>query len=120
LITRRYFLTNIVACLLKARIVKAAETAVASERLCKHASNDRKWFSSRYMIAATDTHVIMEEIFSVRSVLGLYNKDQLPVRDSPELAVRGVGGSCVSLAAEERPLLGDVTKQRSENRDLEH
>jgi hypothetical protein len=27
---------NIVACLLKARIVKLAETAVASERLCKH------------------------------------------------------------------------------------
>jgi hypothetical protein len=28
---------NIVACLLKVRIVKPAETAVARERLCKHA-----------------------------------------------------------------------------------
>jgi hypothetical protein len=30
-------LVNIVACLLKARIVKPAQTAVARERFCKHA-----------------------------------------------------------------------------------
>jgi hypothetical protein len=35
----------------------------------------RQWLSSRHVIAATDTSVIMENTFSVRSVPGLYNED---------------------------------------------
>jgi hypothetical protein len=40
-----------VACLMKARIVKPAETAVA-----------REWLSSHHVIATTDTHTTVEEL----------------------------------------------------------
>jgi hypothetical protein len=46
---------NIVECLLKARIVKLAETAVARERLCKHPV-PRQWLTSRHVMAAADTY----------------------------------------------------------------
>jgi hypothetical protein len=61
---------------------------------------------------------------SVRSVLKLYNKDHLPLRDNfetAELEERVIGvrspTACedVSPGEEERPLLEDVTKQRSED-----
>jgi hypothetical protein len=65
-----------VECLLKDRIVKPAETAVA-----------RQWLSRRHVMAATDTHVTIEElleaVFSVRSVPRLYNEDQLLLAVSP-------------------------------------
>jgi hypothetical protein len=68
-----------VACQLKARIVKPAETAVAMQ-----------WLSNRYVMAATDTHAATEEllgeVFSLRSMSRLYNEDQLPLRDSLEAA----------------------------------
>jgi hypothetical protein len=64
-------LKHIVAGLLKARIVKSAEIAIARERLCKHAVA-RQWLSSRHMMAATDKHATIEgllkTVFSVRSV----------------------------------------------------
>jgi hypothetical protein len=44
-----YMQQNAVACRLKARFLKTADTAVA-----------RRWFSSRHAIAATDTHATME------------------------------------------------------------
>jgi hypothetical protein len=51
----------------------------------------------------------------------------VPLRDSPEMAEEEeVSVRCLpaceemSLGAEERPLLEDVTKQSSENRDREH
>jgi hypothetical protein len=56
----------------------------------------------------------------VRSMPIRYNEDQLPLRKSPEMAVKRVGVWCemaASLRAEERPLLEDVTQQRSEDRD---
>jgi hypothetical protein len=70
-----------VACLLKARTVKPAETAVA-----------RQWLSSHNVMATTDMHTTMEElleaVFAVRSVPKLYNKDQLPLRVSRETVCR--------------------------------
>jgi hypothetical protein len=64
-------LLYIVACLLKARIVKIAEIAVATQ-----------WLSSRHVMAPTGTHVTIEEmleaVFSVRSVSMLYYVYQLP------------------------------------------
>jgi hypothetical protein len=84
----------------------------------------RQWPTSRLVIAETDTHARIEEllgaVISVRPVPRLYNEDQLPLRASLETAVRRVGGRCemaASLGAEERPLLEDVSKQRSEDRD---
>jgi hypothetical protein len=56
-------------------------------------------------------------------MLSLYNEDQLSLRESPETEV---GAKCpptcedVSPEEDERPLLEDVTKQRSEDRDWEH
>jgi hypothetical protein len=51
---------------------KPVETAVARQRL-----------SSRHVVAAVDTYATTEElletVFSVRSVPGLYNEDQLPL-----------------------------------------
>jgi hypothetical protein len=43
--------------------------------------------------------MIMEETFSVRSVPGLYNEDQLPLRESIETAVGRVGGWCEMTAS---------------------
>jgi hypothetical protein len=71
-----------VACLLKARIVKPAETAVAKVGSIK-TPVARQWPNSHHMIAATDTHATIEElleaVFPVRSVPSLYNEDQLPL-----------------------------------------
>jgi hypothetical protein len=56
----------------------------------------------------------------VRSVPIRYNEDHLSLRKRPETAVRRVGVWCevaASPGAEERPLLQDVTQQRSEDRD---
>jgi hypothetical protein len=54
----------------------------------------------------------------------IYNKDQLPLRVSLEMAVRRAGGWCematslqASLGAEDCPLLEDITKQHSEDCD---
>jgi hypothetical protein len=84
----------------------------------------RQWLSSRHLKAVTHTHATIEELseaaFSVRSVPKRYNKDHLPLRDSLETEVRSVGGWCEMAASpepEERPFVGDVTRQRSEDRD---
>jgi hypothetical protein len=110
-----------VACLLKARIVKPAETAVASE-----------WLSSRHVNADTDTlattEELLEAVFSVRSVPRLYKEDQLSLQVSrrTQLEEEEVGvrrpPACedVSPEAEGFPLLEDVAQQRSEDRDREH
>jgi hypothetical protein len=57
-------------------------------------------------------------VFSVLSVPRISNQDQLPLRDSLETGVKWPP-ACedVSPVAEERPLLEDVTKQRSEVSD---
>jgi hypothetical protein len=59
-----------VACLLKVRIVKPAETAVAREWFCKHARCSA--------MAATDMHPTTEElleaVFYVRSMSRIYNR----------------------------------------------
>jgi hypothetical protein len=76
-----------VACLLKSRIVKPAETVVTRQQL-----------NNRQMLASRDTQVTIEELsknaFSARSVPSLYNEDQLPLRENPEMVVRGVEGWC--------------------------
>jgi hypothetical protein len=57
-----------VTCLLKARIVKPAETIVA-----------RQWLSGSHAKAATQHSTVgelLEAVFSVRSVPSLYNEDQ--------------------------------------------
>jgi hypothetical protein len=46
-----------------------------------------------------DTLLIMEETFSVPSLPGLYNEDQLQLRVSLETAVRRVGGLCEMAAS---------------------
>jgi hypothetical protein len=63
--------------------IEALQTPVADQ-----------WLNSRYVIAATDTHAIIEEAFSMPSVPGLYNEDQLPLCESPETAVNRLGGWC--------------------------
>jgi hypothetical protein len=54
-------------------------------------------------MAATDTHVTMEmlleAVFSVRSVPRLYNEGQLPLEKSLETAVRRVGDWCEMAAS---------------------
>jgi hypothetical protein len=59
----------------------------------------RQWLSSRHVITATDTHAIMEAVFTVWSVPRLYNEGQLPLRESPETAVRREGGWCEMAAS---------------------
>jgi hypothetical protein len=61
----------------------------------------RQWFSGRHVIAATGTHAALEllvAMFSVRSVPGLYNVYQLPLRvQTPCLWVKprhSVPGGC--------------------------
>jgi hypothetical protein len=70
----------IVACLLKTRIVKPTETTVTRERLSKNKHVAKQWFSTRHEIAATGTHATIEkmlqEVFSVRFVPRLHNKEQ--------------------------------------------
>jgi hypothetical protein len=107
----------IVACLLTSGIVKPAETAIDRKWLADTPIG-RQWLSSRHVMAATDTHAAIEElleaVFSVESVLMLYNEDHLSLRELYWVwdAVRRVGGSCedVSPRAEDRPRLEDVTK----------
>jgi hypothetical protein len=53
---------TIVACLLKARIVKPAEEALARELLCKHA----------HCQAKVATEELLETVFSARSMPRLY------------------------------------------------
>jgi hypothetical protein len=49
--------------------------------------------------SARRERTIMEAVFSVQSVPRLYNEDQLPLRESPETAVRRVGGWCEMAAS---------------------
>jgi hypothetical protein len=80
-------------------------------------------------MATTDTQTTVEEllevVFSLLCAKTVYNKNQLPLQKSPEMAVKSVG-SCVwwfpawedmSLGAEEHSLLEDITKQCNEDRD---
>jgi hypothetical protein len=68
---------------------------------------------------------MLEAVFSVRSVQRIDKEGQLPLRrvlkrqlEVLKFAVRWPPGcEDVSPEAEERPLLEDVTKQRSEDRD---
>jgi hypothetical protein len=64
----------------KTRIAESEETAVAMELQRKHVS------------AVTNTHAtiegLLEAVFIVQSAPRLYNKEQLPLCDSLELAVR--------------------------------
>jgi hypothetical protein len=53
-------------------------------------------------MAATDTYTIkelLEAVLSVRSVLRLYNKGQLPFEESLETPVRRVGERCEMAAS---------------------
>jgi hypothetical protein len=81
---------NNVVCLLKARIMKPAETAIARKRLCRHF---RCW-----AVATTHMHAtikeLLEAVFSVRFVPRLYNKRELPLQKSIETALSRVGGGC--------------------------
>jgi hypothetical protein len=99
--------------LLKARIVKPAETALAIQ-----------WHSSRCVLAARDTHATIEEVleegFSVRSVPRLYNEDQWPERESAETAFRRAGDWCemaASLRGREAGNRGFSAVGRCEHRD---
>jgi hypothetical protein len=62
-----------------------------------------QWFSMCHVITIRDARAAIEDplaaVFSVQSVSRLYNKGQLPLRDSPETAVRRVGGWCVMAAS---------------------
>jgi hypothetical protein len=89
----------------------------------------RQWLKSRHMIAAIDTYAIMKETFSVRSMPGLYNEDQLSLWEGVlrwQLEEYDSGTrwlpACkdLSMGAEDHPLLEDVTKQHSEGGDWEH
>jgi hypothetical protein len=68
------------ACLLIARNVKSAETAVARERLCRK-DRVKQWLKNRHVMAATDTHLtiekLLEAVFSVQSAPSSYNEDRL-------------------------------------------
>jgi hypothetical protein len=44
-------LISVVACLLKARILKPAESAVGRKRICKHARYYSQWLSSHDVLA---------------------------------------------------------------------
>jgi hypothetical protein len=86
-----------VAFLLKARIVKPAETAVA-----------RQWLSNRH---ARNNRTVGSDVFCAVS-----NRVRV---ESLETAVRSVGGWCemaTSHRAEERPLLEAALRQHSEER----
>jgi hypothetical protein len=71
-----------VACPLKARIVKPAETAVAIDGSV-NTLVARQWLSSCHVMAATYIHARIEElleaVFSVWSIPRLYNEGQLPL-----------------------------------------
>jgi hypothetical protein len=74
-------------------------------------------------MAAKDMHATREElleaVFSVRSVSRLYNEGKLSLRETAEEVGVKWPPVCedVSLGAEDRPLLEDITKQSSEDRD---
>jgi hypothetical protein len=73
----------------------------------------RQWPSSHHVIAATDTHAMMEAMFSMRSEPRLYNENRQPLRKSPETAVKRGDVWCEMAASlrgresrsTERPLL---------------
>jgi hypothetical protein len=56
-------------------------------------------------MAATDTHaqteVLLEVVFSLRSVPRLYNEGQLPLEKRLETTVRRVGVSCETVTGQE-------------------
>jgi hypothetical protein len=68
---------------------------------------------------------VMEETFSVPSIPGLYNEDQLPLQESPEMAVRRVGDWCemaaslggCELGSRGTSTVGRLTKQSIEDCD---
>jgi hypothetical protein len=71
------------------------------------------------VIAATDTYATIEEllevVFSVGSVLSLYNEDRMPSQKSSETAARRVGGWCemvTSMRGREPGSLGASTVGR--------
>jgi hypothetical protein len=47
---------------------------------------------SSWIVTSPTIEELLEAVFSVQSVLRLYNNDHLPSRDSLEAAVRRVGG----------------------------
>jgi hypothetical protein len=55
--------------------------------------------SKRYSRDAT-IEELLREVFSVRSVLRLYNDEQVLLRESLETAVRKVGVSCETVAGQ--------------------
>jgi hypothetical protein len=57
----------------------------------------RQWFSSRHLIVTTEE--LLEVVFCVRSMPGLYNEGQLPLRNSPEMAITRVGCWCEMAAS---------------------
>jgi hypothetical protein len=77
---------HIVACLLKARTVKPAETSVVRERLCKH--------TRCKTMAATDMYATIEQSVGSRVLCAVRAVDQLPLRKGPETTVKWVGGWC--------------------------
>jgi hypothetical protein len=66
---------SIVTCLLKARIVKPAERAIAREWFCKNV-----FIVTKY--ACNNKRAVGGGFFSVGSVPELYNEGQLPLRAS--------------------------------------
>jgi hypothetical protein len=60
-----------------------SKKAVAREQLCGHVVSP-----------AMREPTIMEETFSVPSVLRLYNEDRMPLPDILETAIRRIGGWC--------------------------
>jgi hypothetical protein len=63
---------------------------------------------------------LLEAVISVRSDPRLYNENYLPSWESLETRTTRVSGCCEMAASsrgEEHPLLEDVTKHRSEDRD---
>jgi hypothetical protein len=99
---------NIVTCPLKGRIVKPAETAVAS----------------RHVMTATDAHATIQCFLCVpcRGYIARTNchYERVLTRNLEEYMVEMIWPpACedVRPEAEDRPLLKDVTKQSSEDRD---
>jgi hypothetical protein len=91
-----------VAYLLKARTVESEKQLLLGNGSANPPIAGQ-WFSMCHVIATTDAHAkieeLLEDVFSVESVPRLYNEDQLPLRDSPETAVRRVGGWCEMAAS---------------------
>jgi hypothetical protein len=96
--TLPFYCLNNVSYLLKARTMKP-EKQPLQDNDCVTSSNG----------------VILEAVFSVRSVPTLYNEDNLPLRDSPETAVKRIGIWCemaASMRGHERGSIGTSTVGR--------